>query len=477
MTNDLVVIGGGIAGLVCALRAAERGLRVLVLEKGTDPRYPCNARWSGGIIHIAYTDPKDAADTLRAAIARNTEGATDPELADVLIEHVSPTIDWLRSHGARFIRAGLATWQNWMLAPPRPLVGGIDWAGRGPDVLLRQLGEKLAAHGAAFRLGARAVSLRMADGRCIGVILDGGEEIAASAVLIADGGFQSNLDMLRNHITPHPEKIKQRGAATGMGDGLRMALDAGAASTELDKFYGHLLSRSAMQGNDKVWPYPELDGVATAAIVVTEAGERFTDEGQGGIAMANALARAENPMGATIICDSAIWDGPGKSARIPANPQVERGGGTIHRADTLAGLAGKAGLPEAALEQTVAAYNAACASGGLGGLTPARRADKYTPMPIMKAPFLAIPVCAGITYTMGGIAIDGHARVRHRDGGIIPGLYAAGSATGGIEGGKLAGYIGGLSKAATFGFRAAEHAVEWVKPNGATSGAKGAATA
>ena len=74
--------------------------------------------------------------------------------------------------------------------------------------------------------------------------------------------------------------------------------------------------------------------------------------------------------------------------------------------------------------------------------------------------FIAIPVCAGITYTMGGIAIDGHARVKHRDGGVIDGLYAAGSATGGIEGGKLAGYIGGLSKAATFGFRAAEHAAD-----------------
>ena len=461
MTYDLVVIGGGIAGLVGGLRAAERGLRVVVLEKGTDPRYPCNARWSGGIFHIGYTDPKDPPETLRAAIARNTEGATDPALAAALIEHTSPTLDWLRGQGARFIRAGLATWQNWMLAPPRPLTGGIDWAGRGPDVLLRQLSEKLSSHGATMRLGARATNLCMEAGRCTGVILDDGEIIAANAVLIADGGFQSNLDMLRQHITPHPEKVKQRGAGTGMGDGLRMALQAGAAATELDKFYGHLLSRSAIEGNDKVWPYPELDGVATAGILVDETATRFTDEGLGGIAMANTLARAHNPLGATIIADSAIWDGPGKSARIPANPQVERGGGTIHRADTISSLAAKAGLPAAVLEQTIATYNAACAAGTLNAV--GRTADRYKPLPILKAPFLAIPVCAGITYTMGGIAIDGHARVKHRDGGTIPGLYAAGSATGGIEGGKLAGYIGGLSKAATFGFRAAEHAVEWVQ--------------
>ena len=70
---DLVCIGGGIAGLVAGVRAAERGLNVAVLEKGTDPRYPCNARWSGGIIHIAYTDPKDAQADLRAAILRKTD--------------------------------------------------------------------------------------------------------------------------------------------------------------------------------------------------------------------------------------------------------------------------------------------------------------------------------------------------------------------------------------------------------------------
>ena len=460
---DLICIGGGIAGLVAGLRAAERGLRVTVLEQGTDPRYPCNARWSGGIIHIAYTDPKDAAATLRAAIARNTEGATDPELAEVLVQHVSPTIDWLRDQGARFIRAGLATWQNWMLAPPRPLVGGIDWQGRGPDVLLRLLTEKLAARGAILRLGARVVALRMAGGRCVGVELAGGEVLPAGAVVIADGGFQANFALLRDHITAQPEKVKQRGAGTSMGDGLTMALAAGAAVTALDKFYGHLLARDAMFGNDKVWPYPELDGVATAGILVSEAGTRFIDEGLGGIAMANALARADNPLGASIICDSAIWDGPGKSARIPANPQVERGGGTIHRGDTIPALAAKAGLPVAALEQTVAAYNAACAGQDLAALVPGRSAKKYPPMPILRAPFLAIPVCAGITYTMGGLAIDGHARVRHRDGGIIAGLYAAGSATGGIEGGPLAGYIGGLSKAATFGFRAAEHAADAVK--------------
>jgi fumarate reductase flavoprotein subunit len=64
-----------------------------------------------------------------------------------------------------------------------------------------------------------------------------------------------------------------------------------------------------------------------------------------------------------------------------------------------------------------------------------------------KAPFYAIPLCAGITVTSGGIAVDGRARVLDRTGAPIPGLYAAGSVVGGLEGGPKAGYVGGLIKA------------------------------
>jgi fumarate reductase flavoprotein subunit len=81
-------------------------------------------------------------------------------------------------------------------------------------------------------------------------------------------------------------------------------------------------------------------------------------------------------------------------------------------------------------------------------------------MPIAHPPYYAVPLCAGITYTMGGIAIDPHGRVRRASGGTIQGLYAAGAATGGLEGGAGVGYVGGLIKAATFGIRAAEAIVQ-----------------
>ncbi|WP_374063825.1 FAD-binding protein [Cupriavidus sp. DF5525] len=73
-----------------------------------------------------------------------------------------------------------------------------------------------------------------------------------------------------------------------------------------------------------------------------------------------------------------------------------------------------------------------------------------------KRPFYAFPAVAGITYTMGGIAIDADARVLKPDGDVFPGLYAVGCATGGLEGGPNKGYVGGLVKSSVTGLRAAE---------------------
>ena len=123
-------------------------------------------------------------------------------------------------------------------------------------------------------------------------------------------------------------------------------------------------------------------------------------------------------------------------------------------------------VPAARLEQTVSEYNEAYAAGTLAELHPAR-SSKPIPgnapiptMPVSTPPYYAVPLCAGITMTMGGIAIDAHARVLHESGEPIPGLYAAGSSTGGLEGRGGAHYLGGLIKAAVFGLLAGEHVAE-----------------
>jgi fumarate reductase flavoprotein subunit len=463
-TYDVAIVGGGIAGLTAAARAAELGLSVAVLERGEGERYPCNARMSGGVFHVAFNDIKSSPATLRAAIDAATGGNAEPGPAQAMADKAGGLVDWLGQQGARFIRTKVA-WQNYILAPPRPLRAGVDWIGRGPDVLLRQLVANIEKRGGKTHLGTRAQSLVMQNDTCIGVKVERAGQvltISARAVVLADGGFQSNTDLLREHITPAPAKLKQRGGVTGTGDGLRMAREAGAAITALDRFYGHLLCRDAMH-SDAVWPYPELDGIATVSIVVNAQGARFLDEGRGGVWMANTIARQADPLCATIVFDSKIWEGPGRSARIPANPTLETAGGTIHKAPTLAALAEQAGVPAAALEATVAAHNAAVRDKTFAALAPARSPEKFTPWPVESAPFLAIPVCAGITYTMGGIRIDADARVLREDGSPIAGLYAAGTTTGGLEGGERATYLGGLTKSGVQGLCAAEHIARTLK--------------
>jgi len=82
-----------------------------------------------------------------------------------------------------------------------------------------------------------------------------------------------------------------------------------------------------------------------------------------------------------------------------------------------------------------------------------RSARSGAPRRIETPPFFAIPICAGITNTMGGIAVDEHSRVKRPDGSAIARLYAAGGTTGGLEGGGALRYVGGLIKACVFGLR------------------------
>jgi succinate dehydrogenase/fumarate reductase flavoprotein subunit len=457
---DLVSIGGGFAGLSAALRGAELGLRTAVLEQGADERYLCSSRWAGGIFHVSYHDVRLPPAELVAAIERATGGEAEPQLAAAIAEDCARTVDWLASQGAHFTNASPIPWHRWTLAPPRAAVAGQDWQGRGPDLTLARLRNRLEAHQGRMLLATRAGELHMIGQRCAGVAArrDAAElAVAAHAVVIADGGFPGDPELFRRHIGPRPDRVLQRHAGTAVGDGLRMARAAGAALTRLDRFYGHLLSRDAI-GADGLWPYPQIDAVAAAAIVVDRRGRRLLDEGLGGISITNDLARLADPLCATVICDAAIWETAGRAAQVPPNPQLELAGGACHRAATFPALARSAGLDPEVLCDTVAAYNAAIRNGAVTALTPPRSTKSGSPRPIETPPFVAIPICPGITNTMGGIAIDGHGRVRRPDGSTIAGLYAAGGATGGLEGGGGLGYLGGLIKACVFGLRAAEDA-------------------
>ncbi len=457
---DLIAIGGGLAGLCAALRGAELGLRTAVLEAGADDGYLCSSRWAGGIFHVSYHDVKLSPEELVAAIERQTGGEVEPALAAAVAEDAGRTVDWLASQGANFVQGSPIDWHRFTLAPPRGAVAGQDWRGRGPDRLIDRLRHRLEGRQGRVFLGARAQSLRVRDGRVVGVeARRAGETLVfgADAVVIADGGFPGNAELFRRHIGPRPDRVLMRHAGTAVGDGLKMAQAVGAALINLDRFYGHLLSRDAME-NDGLWPYPQIDAVATVSVVVDRDGRRILDEGLGGISITNDLAQLDDPLCGTVICDAPIWETAGKAAQIPPNPQLLAGGGTLYRAESLENLAEIAALPITAVIETIAAYNAAIRDNQLGALSPKRSVRSGQPRQIETAPFFAIPICAGITNTMGGIAIDGHGRVKRPDGTTIPGLYAAGGATGGLEGGGALGYVGGLIKACVFGLRVAAHA-------------------
>jgi fumarate reductase flavoprotein subunit len=432
-----------------------------VLEQSGEQHYLCNSRMSSCVFHLATTNVLSPPAELECAVNAATQGTAHPGLVKALAGNAERAVRWLQGQGVRFIKGSAAPYHNFVVAPPATHKDGpFDIVGRGGDVLLRTLEAALDKAGGTIRRGVSARELLVRDGRCHGVLAIAGgteERIEARAVVIADGGFQANRELLREHgISPDPARMIQRNAGSGRGEGLRMAIAAGARTSNMLGFYGHVLCRDALS-NDKLWPYPWLDLVAGAGMAVGPDGRRFADESRGGVYLANRIAALPDPASAVAIFDQAIWDGPGAAFMNPPNPRLPDHGGTVAKAATIVELAGKLGLPAQAVADEVRRHNEAVAAGAPERLAPPRSKGPLAPQPIAQAPFYGVPVAAGITHTMGGIAIDEHARASRADGSAFAGLYAAGSATGGVEGGEHAGYVGGLVKACVTGLLAAEH--------------------
>jgi fumarate reductase flavoprotein subunit len=454
---DVIVIGAGIAGLVAANRAAQLGRRVVVLDKSTEDKYICNSRYAYGTFHINFTDLATPEKELTAKIEAATSGFARKDLAHAVAKDGRRLVQWLRSETIEFVNLG--GYGTNVLSPPWREGFGLHWEGFGGDVALQRLEANFQKRQGRILRGTRACALKLVPG---GIEVEaeqagGSARFRAPAVVIADGGFQANLDMLRaNGVTSAPEKLLARNGGTAVGDGLRLAQSLGAAVTTagMNNFYGHLHVLDAMTST-KFWPRPVVDELAAAGVLIDAEGRRFADESLGGIWLANAVARQPDPLGTTIVFDQAIWDGPPGRAHVqPPNPLVVEAGGTLHRAGTLAELAAKIGLAAERLINLVGEYNDAIEGGMLHQLSPPR-GTATKPWPIETPPFYAMPICAAITNTMGGMVVNGDGAVLDDNDKPIPGLYAAGSTVGGLDGGPHAGYVGGLIKA-VIGLRAAE---------------------
>jgi fumarate reductase flavoprotein subunit len=473
MDFDIIAIGGGFAGLISAVRSAQLGHKALVLERSSEALYINNSRVATGAYVVMGMPLKTPSDLLYSTIMETTDGSAFPELAKLIASNAHRAKAWLEEVGAEFADVkGLAG--DSILTPPRRLCPGLDWDGKGSDLLMRTLETQLLELGGSILRAIEARSLVMEDGKCVGVeTLRNGETrvFRSKSVVIADGGFQANKKLLKRYVCPQPEKVFLRSTSTATGDGILMAEAAGAQIGGFGKFYGHLQHRDAFH-NERLWPYPQLDALAEIGIVVDGSGKRFADEGLGGVCIANEIAHLQDPLSASIIIDDVVWNGAGGTAHpVPVNPSLLAENAMIHVAQTIEELASDIGLPASSLGQAISSHNDAVARNNFETLEPRRTVGTFQPLSsaafykhpsipasIAKAPFYAIPICAGLTLTIGGIRINDSAQALRPGGDPIQGLYVAGTPVWGLEGGPRAGYVGGLCKAFVLGLTAAEHA-------------------
>ncbi len=462
MQYDVVTIGGGFSGLVTACRAAELGLSVAVLEARDEDRYPCSSRYATGAANVMGLPIMSEPDRLCAAIVNGSGRNANPAVARALANNGKRAIAWLSQQGAQFTSRVLRHDQlgQQVLAPMRAETAGLDWEDRGADLLMRRLEQNLTQCGSLLMRGVKVEALAVEADACVGVeaVRDGTRfRISSQAVVIADGGFAANPEMVAQYITPRAARVLARVGPGAKGDGIRMAEKVGAAVGGFGAFYGHIHHASAMT-NARQWPYPHLDAAAEIGIVVGPDGQRFTDEGLGGVCVANAIAHLPDPLSAFLILDEASWNAePALTTTVPANPAMVDAGGELLSSPDVGMLAALTHLPADQLARSIRQHNHAVDSDDFAGLAVPRSMRKHKPMPIRTAPFHAIPLCAGITGTMGGVVINEHAQAQKLDGTNFRGLYAVGTPIAGLEGGPRAGYVGGLSKAFILGMLAAEH--------------------
>jgi fumarate reductase flavoprotein subunit len=458
-SSDILIVGAGLAGFTAAVRASEQGAKVLLIDKSRGELGDGNALMASGSLRAGGKSPKTDARELYDFVM--SEGVGNPDLVKSWSETCGRAIDWLASVGVAIEES--APGRIWLHQQSEISYGPVYKKDVGPRALA-SLKERFLKLGGRYLNGIEGLRLIVENHRVVGLIgkKDGAEiELRSRAIILSTGGFSANQELVKKYIGPHADRCKLRGSKQDTGDGLRMALAVGAKAVNLKYFYGHLIARKALS-DDRFWPYPRLDSFVDEGILIDANGERFVDEGRGDVAVANDLARTDDPTGATLIFDHASWvaskDNPSStSLKIPApNPWIADNGGEIFFHDTIAGLAKALGIDAAALQKTVEEYNRALESHDAKSLAVSRTGKPKA----LRPPYCGLRVVPGITFTMGGVAINGRAEVLSADEKTVAGLYAAGDAIGGLMGGQRGGYTGGLMQAIVTGILAGENAAD-----------------
>ena len=454
---DVVVIGGGNAGLSAALTARRAGARVLILERaprelrGGNSRHTRNLRCA----HAAPTDILTDAyseEELLADLRRVNDGETDEQLAALIAARSTQCVPWMKEFGARFQTALRGTLQ---LSRTNAFFLG------GGTALMNSYYATAEKLGIEVRYGADVTALEVRRGRFESATVQTNGApltVRANAVVVAAGGFEANLDWLRDAWGDAASNFLIRGTPHNTGTMLRALLDAGAAPVG-DPRECHAV---AIDGRA-----PKFDGgivtrldCVPLGIVVDRDGERFYDEGEDvwpkRYAIWGKLVAGRPGQIAYSIVDAKV-----RGLFMPsAYPAIE--------ASSIRELATLLELPAERLEATVAAFNRAVKGGSFdhtrlddcstAGLSPPK---SHWAQRLDAPPYAAYPLRPGITFTYLSVRVDSEARVLATNGAPFENVFAAGEIMAGnvLRKGYIAGI--GMTIGTVFGRIAGESAARY----------------
>ncbi|MDP9890267.1 FAD-dependent tricarballylate dehydrogenase TcuA [Pseudarthrobacter enclensis] len=479
--SDVLVVGGGNAGFAAALAGAERGRKVVLLEKAQEARSGGNSFYTAGATRISHNGlqeliefvepdrrhavsevPAYTAAEYLADLSKVSEGGNDPELSAVLVSESNPALRWLQGMGLKYRlmyeRQAYRTRDGGYLFWGGLHVGNVG-GGKGLMADHRAAAERM---GVEVIYDCAATGLILEDGRVRGVryrTSTGEGELRAESVILASGGFEASPALRRQHLGEGWQNAKVRGTPGNTGEMILAALDAGAAKGG-DWSTCHSVAWDAWhpenEGNLELTNQLTRGGYPLG-IVVNSEGKRFVDEG------ADYRNYTYAKYGRDILAQpgSAAFQIFDASARpMLRTEEYDMPGVSVVSAPTLAELAQKAGISPEGLEDTVQSFNNSITEDAPfdPNVKDGRRADTQPPKSnwarsIATGPFYAFPVTCGITFTFGGLKTDTWGRVLTEDAEPLEGLFACGEALGGLFSGNYPGGSG-LAAGAVFGRRA-----------------------
>ncbi|KAJ5742807.1 uncharacterized protein N7511_011208 [Penicillium nucicola] len=453
---DVLVCGGGMSGMACAAFATEAGATTLIVEKQSEVGGSSN--YSAGMFWAPQTY-----DKLRSWVP---EG--DAALQKAWIKDYLPAVQWMRDNGV----------------PTAKRFDGIMTIGIGFPIKvsnLHSLHQKRINSNKANTLftNTSVVKLIQKEPGVPGSTVTGAiicrktpnspptyYEVRAQLVVLATGGFQGSPQMTSKYLGQGGENVFVRSNRGSVGDGLSLAIEAGAGTSRgMNTYYGHLLPAPLRAEDVNPKDYlPLAQYQSKHCLLINESGRRFADESTGDEIINQYLAKQEKRRGFILFneetrlrhCVSALFPNAGDVDRLQKARDHGCNVGTASTLNELTKILHNWGVNDMQARHTIEQYDQAMRLGqkhisldapvGRGGPPPAPLVDG-------NGPFYAIEVQPSITFTYGGIAIDTQGHALTPDKCIIPGLLVAGVDAGGFSN---LGYAGGLALAFVTGFWAAQ---------------------